>query len=326
MAIYVPIVQTRYLFQYFFSAPKFAQLMASGVLDIGTLDITKTAGDFVSIPQIVQATPFIRVDITDTSAASGTRVSTNDAKAPVIRDYSLNTFTESDMSRSGENFEMLLAQTAGNQLARRMLRQINNVLKGAIQVSGLNHINDIHATGDGAATVQSIRATKALLGDQGSELHTALVNSKVWWDLSRDLVENYKYMGQTSGEIIMDGQLDRLMGIRNWIVSDDMVPDSGATSSAGDDIYFTWLLGDGALYLSYQKNLRDESFVDTRVPSTLFYSKFAMDYALAPRGMAYSGSANPTDANLADNSNWAQANEDSRNVRIVGLESLGGVY
>ena len=320
---YIPVVQTAFWLEGLFSTEKYQQLTASGVLDTGTLQETARKGDVVNIPRLVQAADYVRVAVTDTSAAAGTRISSNAGALPVLRDASINTLTKHDELRTGEDFSAMLSKSAGNKFAKRLIKQIDAGLGGALTAMATHTKN----LGANALTVQAVRQAKAKLGDQGQNLHTMLIHSEVWYDLVYDLVQNYKYMGVTSGKIIEQGQLDTIMGIRNIIISDDLVESEGVTTkSAGDDVFTTYLLGEGSIYLAFQRLVEVEEFIDSRVPSTLQYIKFGMDYVAGPRGFAFTGSSNPLDADYANSSNWASRTEDHRNVMAAQVHSYGGVY
>ena len=319
---YIPVVQTAYFMEKYFSEEKYMQLEASGVIDRGTLDDTAKKGDFVNTPKLVQAAPFTRSDVTSTDTTGGTRISSNAGKLPVLRDVSINKISEHDDIRTGENFEVMLASSAGNQMAKRTVKQLDRSLKGALGAITTH----TRTTYPSALTVQAVRQCKAQLGDQGQNLHTMLVHSKVWFDLVRDLIENYKYMGVTSGKIIEEGKLDTIMGIRNIIISDDLIPDAGTGSSTLSPAYNTYLLGEKCIYQEFQRLLNVQTWSDVRVQSTLHYVKFSMDYVLGPTAVKFSGSANPADDDFANSSNWAISTEDLRNANYASIVTVGGKF
>lgn len=323
---FIPTKQTPYMLQGLFSEPKLAMLIESGILDFGTLAVEVKSGDYVSIPAMVQAADFSHVDLTDTSAASGTRISSDLGKAVVLHDASINTWTKHDEMRSGENFRNLLAQTAGNKMAKRILRQLNNHLKGVLNVTSgaTSHLLDKTAVSTGIV-VQNIRQAKALAGDVADQLDTMIIHSKVLQDLIYDLTYNYKYSGNISADWLMNGGANALFGVSKIIVSDDLVADTGAvTASTGDDQYYTYICAPGSIWMGYQEVPSYEEFIDARIPSTLNYGKWGMDYTIAARGFAWNSTGNPTDANYALYSNYTVAYEDHRNFKVVAIKSLGG--
>jgi hypothetical protein len=318
---FVPIVNTFFYLEGLFSEEKYQQLVASKVLDTGTIDGTVSKGDYVTIPRVVQAADFSRVVLTDTAAAAGTRIASNSGVLSVLRDASINTLTKHDELRTGADFQAMLARSAGNKFAKRMISQLDNSLKGALNSYSIH----TKALGNNPITVQGVRAAKAKLGDQGQNLRTMLMHSSVWYDLVYDLVQNYKYMGVTSGTIIEEGKLDTIMGVRNIIISDDITPDAGYTTSS-QAIYPTYLLGENSIYLAWQREVETEEFLDSRVPSTLHYIKFSMDYVVGPRAFKFTGGSNPSAGDLADDGNWTASTEDHRNVLAAQILSASGKY
>lgn len=318
MAIYSPVVQTRYLPQGLFSQQKFAALMASGALDVDTASLTKQGGEFVNVPKYVQAAAFGRVAVGATASASFTAFATNDGKVPVLRDYSGNKWYKHQLALANEDFGQKIALTIGNQLAKRSIKTLDMSMQGAVNAGTAPHK---YASGS-TLTVLAVQEGRAKMGDQADQLHTLLLHSKPWNSLLKDLISTYKYAGVWSGELIDNGQIETILGVRNVIVSDDLTPEAGATSSAGDDIYYSWLLGEGALYYSFQQEPYVDVWEDVTNADTIHYEKVAMDYVAAPRGFSMA-TANPTDANLLTSGLWTPAYEDHRNFNIVGVTSVG---
>ena len=334
---YLPVSQTSYLLESLFAQEKFAMLMASGVLNSAPMDGALSKGDYVTIPTAIQADDFSVVDLTSESAAGGTRATTNNQIAPIIRHYTQMTFAEHDNIRTQENWRELFSASAGNKLAKDVIVTLHRALQGAMNVSGLNHLQD---EGANAITVGSIRKAKRLLGDQGHNVDTMLIHPDVWSDLFYDITTNYKYSGPMSGEWLANGAFESMFGVKNVIVSNDVAPIAAASSQYQGDQYYTWLfksapdveageenLG-GPVFFGYQAAPRFSEFVDTRVPSTLTYVKWNTDYALGIRGMAFSGgtTGSPTTANLLNSSLWSQANSDDRQVGVVGIKSQGAQH
>lgn len=293
--------------------------MASGALDVSTANLTAQGGEFVNIPKYVQAAAFARVAIGSVSAASFTAFATNDGKVPVLRDYSGNQWYKHDLAKSGEDFGQKVAITIGNQLAKRSIKVMDYSLQACENVGTTPHL---YASGT-TLTVLAIQEGRAKMGDQADQLHTMLIHSKPWNSLLKDLISTYKYAGVWSGEIINNGMIETILGVRNVIISDDLTPEAGATSSAGDDIYYTHLLGDGALYFNYQQEPYVDVWEDVTNADTIVYNKVSLDYVAAPRSF-YMNTANPTDANLLTSGLWTAAYEDHRNMNFVGVTSIAG--
>lgn len=329
-SLYIPTRQVPYVLQGLFSSEKLAQLLSAGIMSADPLGTAINAGDMINIPQMNAIPEFGRVDLTSTTAASGTRVSSTDAKVPVVRDYSMPIFTKADVLRAGEDFWMHNARTAGNKMASSIIKNLDATLKGVIGVVTSHSVNAT-AGATGACVVQDIRKAKRLMGDQYDRANVMLIHPDVFTDIIADLTGTYKYSGNLSGTWLADGYVQNVMGINKIIVSSDLTAAAGATSSQGDDSYYTWIfspqegenLGE-PVYFGYQAEPRVEDFVDSRVPDTLTYQKFSLDYAVGVRGMKWNDTTpNPTLANLADASKWAAAYEDHRNVGVVCIRSGG---
>ena len=293
--------------------------MASGALDVSTANLTAQGGEFVNIPKYVQAAAFGRVAIGATSSASFTAFATNDGKVPVLRDYSGNKWYKHQLALAGEDFGQKVAVTIGNQLAKRSIKVMDYSLQACENVGATPHK---YVTG-GTLTVLAVQEGRAKMGDNADQLHTMLIHSKPWNSLLKDLISTYKYAGVWSGEIINNGMIETILGVRNVIISDDLTPEAGATSSAGDDIYYTHLLGEGALYFSHQQAPYVDGWEDVTNADTIVYEKVAVDYVAAPRAF-YMATANPTDANLLTSGLWTAAYEDHRNMNFVGITSIAG--
>jgi hypothetical protein len=329
---YIPVIQTPYLLQGMFSEEKFQMLLAAGVMNAEPIDGVINKGDKVNIPQAIQVDDFSSVDLTSTTAVTGTRATTNNALAPIVRHYTAMSFTEHDDIRTRENWRELFAASAGNKLAKDVILTMHNSLIGAIQTSGLNHL----VTENGPITTQSIRRAKRLLSDQGHNVDSMLIHPDVWSDLFYDITTQYKFSGPMSGEWLANGEFESMFGIRNVIVSADIVAVGGGSSDSYHDQYYTWFfkrndpnveegLG-GPIYYGYQAEPRYAEFVDSRVPSTLFQPKWNTDYCLGVRGLAFNGPNNPAMTDLNAAANWALATNDTRNVGVVACFTEGAVY
>ena len=272
-----------------------------------------------------------------TAATSATRATTNNQIAPIIRHYTVMNFTEHDQVRTNENWRNLFAASAGNKLAKDTIKTLHYMLQGVVNVSALSHLYDAAAN---PMTVQTIRQAKRLLGDQGHLVDTLLLHSDVWSDLMYDLTYTYKYSGNMSGQWLANGYFDSIFGVKNIIVSDDLVAIASASSVYSGDVYYSWLLKSqpnieaneedlgGPIYHGYQAAPRYSEWTDVRVPSDLTWAKWKTDYCLGVRGMAFSGgtTGSPTTADLLNSSLWTVACSDTRMVGVIGIKSQGGQH
>jgi hypothetical protein len=321
---FTPQVQSKYQLEGLFSNPKFAQLTASGLFEMDTVENQmQNGGDFCNIPSIVQVDDFARVDITSTTAAVGTRISSYAGKLPVLRDYSHKSLTETDEIRTNEDFLPKLSMSAGNKVAKRSIVMLDKNLKAVLTAQN-THIKDITAASTKTVNVEALLDTKVLLGDRSQDLSIMLVHSKAINNLYKQLGAGSGYAGNAvvAGDMIRSGALNTILGVGTIVVSDDLTADAGATSSAGDDIYWTYMFVPQSVFFGYQAAPRFARFVDTRVPSTLITYSWKMDYTIGAKGFSYNSTANPTDAAFGTSGNYSVQTEDHRNVGIVSLKSL----
>lgn len=309
-----------------FEDVRLARLVATGVIRFGEFDAKlQEGGDYVNIPKLQLASDFVRGDISSTSAITFTSVASLDQKAVVLRDVQGDQYTKHDLIRTGENLDVQLSRTVGEKMAKRILQQFARMTVAAIAAidspSANCHIKDVTQL---AATIQSLRQAKYLMGDEADKINTLFLHSKVWNDLLRDAQVTYS-VPNVSGDAVLYGKLVEILGISN-IVKCDLALNTGVgTGSAGDDTYHSILLGPDAVGLGFQRQLEQSVFVDHRTPSTIFKVKHNIDYYLHPDGFAWAGGANPTDADYGG-ANWTQKAPDHRAIRMVDLISNGGIY
>lgn len=330
MAIYVPTVQSEYILAGLFEEQTFAKIMAARILDVNTINavfgVNRRAGDTVSVPRLAPMADFARIDVATTTALSPTAVAALEDKAVILRDVAINSIKKHDNIRSGEDLARKIGLSLGYKLAKRLIGQMANVLTGAVDAcddpSTNCHTQD--ETGY-ALKVDSIRKAKRLMGDEGERLTTLFTHSACWYDLLYDMIANYK-IDVVGGQVINNGKLQSILGLQNVIVS-DLIADSGyGDTTTGDDAYNTFLLGEGCMYFAYQHEPEIEQDIDILKPSTLSYIKVSMDYLMHLVGLAWGGSTNPADSDLATPSNYGEAYSDHREVRAVHIINKGGCY
>ncbi|HEY3325136.1 MAG TPA: major capsid protein [Planctomycetota bacterium] len=330
MTIYVPQVQTPYIFQALLEEEKWQSFLASGVPTAQGFDeVWPTRnnlmpGDYVNIPQWKQAAPFGVVDISDTTTDGAfADISTDNIKVPVIRMQSLNKYTRYNEIRAGEDFRGSIEYTIGNRAAQANLTVLGKVLSACADVTSPSHVQD---EGGDALTVAMLNTARGKLGDIGlSALTTLMCTMPVALDLFKDLQQNFKYAAPFA-QFLIDGQALSVLGLRNLIVTDTL-PGGAASSSYGLQ-YETFLLGEGSVFWAYQREPEIEFFANVPKVVTSYLVKVGMDFVLAPKGFQYSApggavAGSPTLAQLEDPANWAQATENHRNIKFVKILSGG---
>lgn len=324
---YVPVIQTPYIFQALIENEKWAALMASGVLDttvfadVEELRNGKVPGDAVNIPQFNQAADFVELDITDDTDATFTQISSSDMKVPIIRRISPNMYTRPDQIRAGEDFRASFEHTAGNKLAKEFIKVMGLSLSGALDSTTPSHVQD--STGS-KLSIEILSAARAKLGDIGmSSLHTLVASSQVLFDLYKDLVTTFKYNAPMA-QFLVDGNIKNLLGIKDFIMTDLMPVTPAGFSSSGDDVYESFLLGDGAVWFAYQDDPEIEYFSNVPKAVTQHLVKINADYVCAPRGFGYTGSTGSVlYTDLSNSGNWDQKVENHRNIRAVKIKTSG---
>jgi hypothetical protein len=326
VAIYFPIIQSESVVEAFSNEPKLQEFLASGVLDLGTLEAIWAAqnnrgGEYITIPTASEWPAMERTDLTVTTGANFTAHSTVEQKIPIIHSYTGKTFLKADVIRSGEDLAAKLGATAGKAIATRALELITYMLKGSIDAvdtpSTDCHVADFTSN---PLTLARLRAAKQKLGDHGLMLNTLFCHSKVWNDIVTDILATFDANVFTSG-LLNNGTMQMLFGISNIIIYDgsaNFPTDNAGTSS---DIYHSYLLGPGSIYMAYQAAPDQDSFLDIDSPSSQFKVKLSNALALGLRGMKYTGSANPADSTLGNGSNWDEAYNDHRAVMAVKIKS-----
>ena len=325
---YIPIVQSRFMAEGYFSNAKMAQLMSSGLFDVATLEsVISAGGDFANVPLKVQADDFSHVVLTtdDTQPnTTPTRITTSTSKYPVTWDASQKGLTEIDRIRTNDEWIAELSRSAGNKAAKRTIKQLDRVLKATLTAQA-THIKDITAASTKTVNIGALQDCKTLLGDQSADLSIMLIHSKavnnLYKELSGSASSGYAANAIVAGDMIRNGALNSILGVGTIIVSDDLTKEYGTGSSTGSDEYWTYLFRPGAVYHAYQEAPIFHEFVDSRVPSTLITLTWRMGYVIGPHGFNYGGAANPTDAVLGTSGNWSFVSEDHRNFGVVALVS-----
>jgi hypothetical protein len=168
--------------------------------------------------------------------------------------------------------------------------------------------------------IADVNTARFKLADRATDLDTMFMHSRVWLDLTADAAATYK-IDVFGGEVLNNGRTRGIFGIRNFVISDLATNTGFGSGTTTDDRYHSILSGPGAVQLSFQKMLRGEEDVDITPASSVVNIKVSMDYILHPRGIKWTGGANPTDANYGSNANWDEGYNDHRQVRLVKVIS-----
>jgi hypothetical protein len=294
----------------------------------------------VKIPQITLPAPYSRVDIVGGvgTPANFTRVSTNLQEFPVLRDDTRNVYTSyddliADVQGLG-GFGGALEKRIGNQIARRIMKMLGYVCRGAVQVVNPSRVADYSGY---RADWPMISEARGLIGDNSDDINVMVCHSQVYNSLLADFAHGkYNTLGAAS---IMNGKFDKpFMGLNAIIETDQMPVDlAGSVLSGGTteptDTYWSFLFRgkgsvdgvgeDGSIFYGYQDlmNVVSYYFPLTEVPG--YYLRAPINYVLSPYGFAFNGPDNPSDSELSDQTNWSVATDDLRRIGIIAMRTSG---
>ncbi len=328
MAFYLPTIGAPYVVQAFIDNAKWADLLAAGVVQHRPdLEAALAAGgDFIDLPKFDLGGAFARGDRTSTSAAvSYTDGSSTDDKAVVLADVAGDTHLRDDVIRSGANFSANVGATIGERLAIRLLGQLARMTSVAITkvdtpTSNI-HVHDVRSAN---ASVASMDTARYKMGDNAEALTTIFLHSRVMKDLIADAYTNFS-VDVFGADLMFNGKTRALLGIENFIVSDLATNTGFGSGSTGGDSYDSVLMGPGAIYLAFQSAPEVEEELDTTNVSTKIQIKTRMNYLLHPRGIKWTSTGNPSDANYGSAANWDEGYSDHRNVKLVLYQTSSSI-
>ena len=288
-------------------------------------------GQEVKAPKFSMVKAAAKLDITNVTA-----VDTTAAPASVLPRGPVC----SNIVSPVECFDYALRASKRNQtqveaeLAREMAMRIVNARKldvlyallGAIgAMTTSTHVNDESSNTTKTAELTDIMDTKQLLGDAQASLRVAVMHSKVWTSVKKDLVTGSNYNIERIGDLVVLGNVPGLEGL-SIILCDDGTKVAGA--SAGADAYYSFLLGPGAVEITPAVGAPMFTSVMNLDKGARAWKQACEDHyglVIPGMGMTTDQTGNPTAAELYDTSNWAEAfSHDHRDVKAVYLKTLNG--
>lgn len=320
MALYTPVIQEKYVQSKFLNAPKWSDLIASGIVDFSLADELAKGGEYVNAPKLIHVPDFTHADISSDTPVSPTRVASNDDKYPVVRFHSLSSWKDSDNTLTGEKLDQLVSESFGEKMAARALELFGITAKAATPSA---HTLTV-AT---APTLQILRKLKFQAGDHAEEFTTLVCHSNIWNAIIADILSTYTSNSAiTAGIMSGDPKITyQVLGVSKIILSDKMPKTAGGfSSSIADDTFTSFLCRAGAMRCGWQRTpTLTLSAPDVTVPGTLRIAKCDGALAIGPRAMKYTGSANPSDSTLGNASNWSASYSDAREHGVLALVSVG---
>ena len=290
-----------------------------------------TVGQVYYAPRMSMIKAAEKLDVTNETAKDTTRAPGGaNIYGPVISNvmFPVEWFTHAlkAMKKNDAAFEATLAQMTVQRLINARKLDVLYALRGAIgALSTSTHVNDESGNTVKTAALTDLMDTKQLLGDAQGSLRVAVLHSKVWLSIKKDLVTGSNYNIERIGDMVVMGNVPGLEGL-SIILCDDGTKVAGA--SAGADAYYSFLVGEGAVEITPAANsplFTTEVSLGKGARSV----KFACEdhYALIMPGVSMStdGTGNPTVAELYDTANWSEAfMHDHRDFKAVYLKTLNG--
>ena len=272
-----------------------------------------------------------KLDVTNTSVKDSTAMSGGAAVyGPVCSNVIFPVEFFSHAVRAMKASDAEIESTLAAQIAQRIVNarklDVLYALRGAIgAMTTVSHVNDESGNTVKTGTLTDLMDTKAILGDAQGSFRVAVLHSKAWLSIKKDLVTGSNYNIERIGDMVVLGNIPGLEGL-SIILCDDGTKVAGA--SAGLDAYYSFLLGEGAVKIAPAVNSPLFTAVmglDKGARSTKVASEDHFGLVISGMGMSTDATGNPTVAELYDTSNWSEAfSHDHRDVKAVYMKTLNG--
>jgi len=196
---------------------------------------------------------------------------------------------------------------AAHKLQRTFTRAISAAL-GTIEKSSTSK-NDVSALSSSyAMSLSLLEDTKDLLGDMGTGLVAVLMHSKMWKEIKKEIggFSSPSTVTQIAQGIVMTDALMDILGMR-ILISDNSALKVAADSVTVYDRYKTLMLFPSAVSITEDETIPLYSWQDGAYENAMIRSLTEYNQTVVARGFSYtSGTANPTEAQIATTSNWTQ--------------------
>lgn len=291
-------------------------------IGLGALNSSLIAGgELIDLPYFKTIASLISLrDLTATSAPSDLAIDGLDAKAVILRRKAGPVkFTEDVFIRglSKESVGKQIGDQIGNYAAKEIQDRLIDAAIGGLAGSGstLHTLNDYVTSGTKAKlTFEKINQVRLLLGDAYNQINTIVMHSDVFYDLFLENISQYK-IENVAGMAIVTG-IPQALGLRVVVIDNASLK---VTNGGSFKIYKTLFFGTDAMTLIFQQNLRIESErrLDYEAPYWRVLGNF--DFAPILNGVKWTGTGNPTNANVLASTYWDEAYNDHR-------EQLAAIY
>lgn len=259
-------------------------------------------------------------EVIDGSASTPGSVGTFGDVAPILRRKRVRGIVDGTEAAMGgallsQNPSDEVMMQAGAYWARRIDEAFVQTLTGLFDSSaGVLRTTHRKAVGNASGTVvpasyNYMVDAGTLLGDNFADLAIAVMHSKVWGDLRKEVGAKATYVA------IGNQMVPFYDGLR--VVLSDNVPTSGSGTFKK---YTTILLRPGALYLAVQQAMKEIVEINATIPEVRITQ--TCHFACVAHGIKWNvPTANPANTDLATATNWAKASSVDKEIGIVALET-----
>lgn len=259
-------------------------------------------------------------DPTDVTAATATKLTQSELKSPKINkrigpvENTLDSFKKIGVPI--EQMSFILGQQTAPDIMGAYLESAVNALVGSFSVTALNN-GLVHDATAGTMTNTALIKGMAKLGDMANRIRIWVMHSKVYFDLMQHNVTE-KLLEVTAGTLY-NGTIPTF-GKPVFVTDTPSLYDAN-TSVSTDDVYWTFGLTDGAVDVveAEERSMLIEVVGGLKNLVARYQGEFA--YEVRVKGMAWATQVNPTDAQLATNTNWAKAYADLKSLAGIAIKS-----
>lgn len=283
-------------------------LLTSGAVRTDTNGQIKEGGQRILIPRWNRASAAWQ-ELSESTSLTTKKVTAASEYGVVVR--------RGDAFSVLDTAKIVSAQDPNAELARQISMDVGynvdstfiSLLKGAIPTA----TNQYDYSGTGTIVEDAVMTAKGKAGDKMGELKVFACHSKVYTDLLKRNVVQFKDAQNDLGLTILTGQIPTYLGMI-VLVSDKLTVVSGTPTK-----YHSLLLGMEALYNGVQSDFNLEMDRDILAKEDLI----SYDIHFVPHlvGMSWKSTSplNPTDANIETAGNWELKASSAKLVRAIRL-------
>jgi len=282
-------------------------LVASGAVSVDGSSPVQGGGQVLTIPRFKLATGSWQ-SLSDSASMETKRIEALSELGIVVRRG--DAFAIRDLAKlvSAEDLNVELgrqiAEVAGYLVDQTLVYVLQGATPSANKVDGSSAV----------ASVAKILETKAKLGDNMEDVALIVMHSKVFSDLEQANAVTYFAATDVFPGSGLSKPVPMINGKPVWIT------DKAPLVSGSPNTYITYLLGKGAMYLGYQRNMNVE--FDRDIKAKMDIVSYDLHFVPHLMGVGWNDAGrNPSDATLRDTTKWALKAENAKLVRAAALTS-----